>query len=198
MGVVACCSQPHQSQQHKRPLFMHLAEAAAPLSAPLRHTPEARGLVAEPKGQKPFITGRGPSLSCFFVLKSVRRKNAGGSEYFGRKYSFFFFGLAPPTGAITTHDGMFVISLEARYLVRQLSEFLVVGLLFEAAQTSRRAPSLTTDLNILVRGGPLERHPTFPISSNYLDSDVFKGQTSGRAPSRPTFSLELVNLNKKK
>ena len=111
---------------------MHLAEAAAPLSAPLRHTPEARGLVAEPKGQKPFITGRGPSLSCFFVLKSVRRKNAGGSEYFGRKYSFFFFGLAPPTGAITTHDGMFVISLEARYLVRQLSEFLVVGLLFEA------------------------------------------------------------------
>ena len=40
--------------------------------------------------------------------------------------------LAPPTAAITTHDGMFVISLEACYLVGQLSEFLVVGLLFEA------------------------------------------------------------------
>jgi hypothetical protein len=77
-----------------------------PLSAPLRHTPEARGLVASPKGQKPFITGRGPSLSCSFfcVWKSVRREeNSGGFRIFSGRKIFIFRPLGSSHGGHGRH-----------------------------------------------------------------------------------------------
>ena len=106
--------------------------------------------------------------------------------------------LAPPTAAITTHDGMFVISLEACYLVGQLSEFLVVGLLFEAGSNESPRTLSNDRFERFGAGGSAGEAPNFSNQLHYLGRCSNMFQAKQPAPSRPTFSLELVNLNKKK